>query len=149
MNYKHGLKKTRLYRIWLQMKNRCNNPNTARFKDYGARGIKVCEEWKGDFKAFYDWSMSHGYSDELTIDRIDNNGNYEPSNCRWATPLVQGNNSRHNHNITYKGETHSLSDWARILGVSFHFLSNRINQYGWTVEKAFETPKSKKGRKVI
>lgn len=129
------------------MKNRCNNPNTERFKDYGARGIKVCDEWEHDFQAFYDWSMSHGYEEHLTIDRINNDGNYEPSNCRWTTQLVQGNNCRHNHLITYKGETHSMSDWARILGVSFHLLSNRINRYGWDVERAFETPKSNKGRK--
>ena len=129
------------------MKNRCFNPNTPRYKDYGARGITVCDEWKDDFKSFYDWSMSNGYSDDLTIDRINNDGNYEPSNCRWVTQMIQANNSRHNHNITYKNETHSLSDWSRILGLSFHLLSNRINLYGWGVERAFETPKSKKGRK--
>ena len=129
------------------MKNRCNNPNHPRFKDYGGRGITVCDDWKNDVKSFYDWSMSHGYADNLTIDRIDNDGNYEPSNCRWVTQLVQVNNSRHNHIITYNGETHSMSDWARILGTSFHLLSNRINRYGWGVEKAFETPKFKKGRK--
>jgi hypothetical protein len=76
---KHGLKNTRLYKIWQQMKNRCLNPKGNRFKDYGARGITVCDEWKNDFKAFYDWAMSNGYSDDLTIDRIDNDGNYEPS----------------------------------------------------------------------
>lgn len=147
MGYKHGLKNTRLYRIWLGMKDRCNNPNTSRYLDYGGRGITVCDEWNDDFKSFYDWSMSHGYSDILTIDRIDNDKGYSPDNCRWVTMLIQANNSRHNHNITYKGETHSLSDWSRILGLSFHLLSNRINRYGWSVENAFETPKSNKGRK--
>ena len=129
------------------MKNRCNNPKTPRFKDYGARGIKLCDEWQHDFKAFYDWSMSHGYEEHLTIDRIDNDKGYSPDNCRWVTALVQGNNSRHNHFITYNGETHSMTEWSRILNLSFHLLSNRINRYGWSVERAFETPKSNKGRK--
>lgn len=147
MGYKHGGKGTRLYRIWQMMKNRCHNPKTPRFKDYGARGITVCDEWKDDFKTFYDWSMSHGYEEHLTIDRIDNDKGYSPDNCRWATYLVQGNNSRHNHTITYGGETHSLSDWARKLGIPVHVLSNRINKYDWTVERAFTTPVGNQGRK--
>ena len=147
MRYKHGGKGTRLYRIWQMMKNRCHNPRTPRFKDYGARGITVCDEWKDDFQAFYDWAMSHGYSDDLTIDRIVNDKGYSPDNCRWATKLVQGNNSRHNHMVTYQGKTQSLSDWARGLGVSFHLLSNRINNYGWSIERAFTTPKGNQGRR--
>lgn len=146
-NYKHGLRYTRLYRIWLQMKNRCFNSKTSRYSDYGGRGITVCDEWKDDFKAFYDWSISHGYADDLTIDRIENDGDYSPDNCRWATTYEQANNSRHCHYIEYKGEVHSLSEWSRILGVSSHLLSNRINVYGWSIEKAFETPISNRGRK--
>ena len=147
MGYKHGGKGTRLYRIWQQMKNRCHNPKTSRFKDYGGRGITVCDEWKNDFQAFYNWAMANGYSDDLTIDRIDNDGNYEPSNCRWATELEQVNNSRHNHMVTYQGRTQSLSDWGRSLGIPFHVLSHRINTYEWDVERAFTTPVGKQGRR--
>ena len=141
MSYKHGLKHTRQYRIWLQMKNRCFNKNTSRYKDYGGRGITVCDEWRNDFKAFYDWSMSNGYSDDLTIDRINNDGDYEPNNCRWVTMKVQNRNSRNCHTLTYNGETHTVTEWAEKLGVSRHLISNRINAYGWSVEDALTKPK--------
>jgi len=147
MNYKHGGKGTRLYRIWQMMKNRCHNLKTPRFKDYGGRGITVCDEWKDDFRAFHDWAMANGYADHLTIDRKDNDKGYSPDNCRWTTPLVQGNNSRHNHMITFNGETHSLSEWSRILGLSFPLLSHRINHHGWSVERAFTTPVGKQGNR--
>ena len=101
----HGLIETRLYRIWVNIKYRVSNYNNKRYKDYVGRGITICDEWKDDFMSFYNWAMSNGYSDELSIDRIDNDGNYEPSNCRWVTRTIQSRNQRVYKNNTsgYKG----------------------------------------------
>ena len=101
----HGLKYTRLYSIWTDIKKRTLNPKNKSYKDYGGRGIAICEEWKNDFMSFHDWAMSNGYSDELSIDRIDNDGNYEPNNCRWTTSIIQNRNKRIHKNNTsgFKG----------------------------------------------
>ena len=135
-HYIHGKRKTRLYRIWANMKTRCINPNDPHFERYGGRGITICDEWKNDFKAFYDWSMSHGYADNLTIDRIDNNGNYCPSNCRWVTVKVQNQNRRKRNviSITYNGETKSATEWARELNLGHDTIRQRYHK-GWTPEQ--------------
>lgn len=137
---KHGLRYTRLYGIWLQIKNRCYNPKTGRYGDYGARGIKVCDEWCNDFKAFYDWAMANGYRDDLSIDRKDVNGNYEPSNCKWATVKEQARNKRNNHILTLNGVSHCLMEWCEITGLSRGCIQNRL-KYGWTVEETLTRPK--------
>ena len=115
VNVTHGLSESRIYRTYISMKQRCYNPNIKSYKDYGGRGITVCAEWLNDFSAFYEWAMANGYADDLTIDRKDVNGNYEPSNCRWATRKEQNNNKRNNKEITYKGETHTMAGWIEIL----------------------------------
>ena len=105
----HGKSKTRLYRIWGGIISRCENPNDTGFKNYGGRGIHICTNWRQDFLTFEEWALANGYSDSLSIDRIDCNKDYCPENCRWATAEVQANNVRSNHNITFRGETLTLA----------------------------------------
>lgn len=147
----HGLSGTRINQIHRAMKRRCFNSHCPEYSNYGARGITVCDEWLS-FESFCNWAMANGYTDELTIDRIDNNGNYEPSNCRWVDKFVQANNTRTNHFLTYNGKTQTVAQWARELGISHKTLENRVAQ-GWSDEKAL-TQKlnsregSKKCRKI-
>lgn len=136
-NSTHGLSRTRIYHIYKNMKDRTTNDHNIGYKNYGGRSIKICDEWLNDFEKFYNWSMENGYKDGLTIDRINVNGNYEPSNCRWVTMKVQSNNRRNNHNITYNGETHTLSQWSERLGINCSTLSDRINRDHWPIERAF------------
>ena len=117
------------------MKSRCLNKNSEKYKNYGGRGITVCEEWKNDFKTFYDWAMANGYSDELTIERRDVNGNYCPENCCWITSAEQAKNKTSNVVLEFNGESHNLSEWSKITGISSGELSYRIRR-GWDVEKA-------------
>lgn len=105
---------TRLYKIWIGMKSRCSDINNPRYSDYGGRGIALCDEWNDDFKAFYEWSHSNCYQDDLTIDRIDNDGNYCPENCRWVDNKVQCRNRRSNINITIGNATKTLTEWCEI-----------------------------------
>lgn len=132
----HEMAGTRLYSIWSNMIQRCTNMNRSDYKRYGGRGITVCDEWKDSFQAFNDWAVSNGYADDLTLDRIDSNGNYEPQNCRWATYKEQGNNKRSNRLLTYNGETHTIAEWADIVGIKSSIIYQRINCYKWSVERA-------------
>lgn len=129
----HGLSNTRLYKIYYGMKHRCYNSNNEYFSQYGGKGIKICDEWLNDFVAFYTWAINNGYSDDLTIDRIDNNGNYCPENCRWADVKTQVNNSSKVRYITYCGKTHTLTKWSEISGIDYHKMASALN-YGWSFE---------------
>lgn len=134
--YKHGLKGTRLYNIWHSMKQRCHYSLSKDYQRYGGRGITICDEWENDFMSFYNWAMRNGYNSNLTLDRIDVNGNYEPSNCRWVSIKDQNNNRRSCKKITYNGETHNLTQWALILGINKNTLIARLNK-GWPIKRAF------------
>lgn len=131
----HGKSGTRLHRIWTLMKNRCTSDTSPDYPKYGGRGVTVCDEWL-KFDAFYEWSISHGYDDTLSIDRIDNDGNYCPDNCRWATKKQQENNKSTNSLIEYNGETHTIAEWADIKGINYETLRCRIKYFGWSPEKA-------------
>lgn len=139
----HGETGTRLYQAWENMRARCNRPSAKRYKDYGGRGITVCEEWNCSYETFRDWALNNGYSDELTLDRIDVNGNYEPANCRWISNSAQQNNKRNSRNITYAGKTQTLSQWAKEIGITPKGLENRLDRDGWSIEKALTTPLDK------
>lgn len=137
-SYENG-KRTRLGRIWNNMKKRCNNERHESYKYYGEKGIKVCEEWSKNFDSFKHWAENNGYDDSLTIDRIDNSKDYCPENCRWATPKEQGNNRIDNHLIYFNGQEMTLTQWSEILGMDFRTLYRRLHS-GWSVEKALTTP---------
>lgn len=124
---KHGMSKSRLYKIWTGIRQRCENEKDPRYDDYGGRGISICDEWK-NFENFRDWSFENGYSDELTIDRENNDLGYSPENCRWADRFTQQNNRRMNHHFTYANETKTLAEWTRCLGVKHSTLWYRINR---------------------
>ena len=134
----HGMTNTKLFYIWGGIKARCYNKNNKQYKYYGARGIIVCDEWKNDFVSFYNWAMANGYKEHLSIDRIDFNGNYEPTNCRWTTNKEQQRNKSNNRFITYKNETKILTDWCNELNISIATMSARLKKL--SIEKAFTTP---------
>ena len=133
---------SRLYNTWHHMKDRCFRKKSKSYKDYGERGITVCDEWL-KFEPFRDWALANGYRDDLTIDRIDVNGNYEPSNCRWITKSEQAGNRRDTITLTYKGRTQTLKQWSEETGIGRLSLVSRLNR-GWTTEKIITTPITKK-----
>lgn len=124
----HGMSNTRLFNIWSGIRSRCNNKNSKDYHNYGGRGVKICDEWENDFSNFYNWAIKNGYSDDLTIDRKNTNGNYEPSNCRWATHKEQSNNLRRNFNIEINGEVKSISEWSQLSGVHRPTIKKRIKE---------------------
>lgn len=114
---KHGQSGTKLYAIWLTMRQRCYNTNNKDFYNYGAKGIKVCDEWIKDFSEFYRWAMENGYAESLSIDRIDPYGNYEPSNCRWATIQEQANNKKNTIYVEVDGSIYTLTELSNLYGI--------------------------------
>ncbi len=130
---KHNKTNTRLYRIWQGIKSRCYYNKNLEYKNYGARGIKICDEWLHDFMNFYDWAMQNGYKEELTIDRINVDGNYEPNNCRWVTYRIQENNRKNNKIIEYKNKKYTLSQLSDFLKIPYATLSWRIKN-NWKEE---------------
>lgn len=136
-NTKHGMFGTLIYRTYANMKNRCYNPKYYLFSHYGGKGVTVCDEWLGDrgFQTFYQWSIENGYRKGLSIDRIDNEKNYCPDNCRWVDMSVQQNNRTNNRRITSNGETHTMAEWARINGISYSTIQSRLSR-GWKEEDA-------------
>ena len=137
-NYKHGMRHTRIYNIWRSMRQRCSNPNCINYSSYGGRGITVCAEWES-FQAFYDWAMANGYAEDLTIDRKDADGNYEPSNCRWVTQKVQQNNRTNNRLIEVDGISHTIAEWGSIAGIRSATIWARLKK-GWSPKRAVTEP---------
>lgn len=138
----HGMKGTRLYRIYSCMINRCYNSNDKEhYPNYGQRGIKVCDEWLNDNASFFDWAMSHGYNDNLTIDRIDNDGNYTPDNCRWVSTYEQNKNRSNSILVKYNNKTKTINEWINDLDLklSYRTIQNRLINLGWTPDEAFYT----------
>ena len=134
----HRESNTRLYKTWNSMIARCETTTQTSFAHYGGRGIRVCQEWHS-FLFFKKWAIENGYTDELTLDRIDNNGNYEPSNCRWVTKKEQANNRRSSRHVTLSGITHTLAEWSDITGIHPSTIAWRI-RHGWSDAEILNTP---------
>lgn len=139
-HYKHGLSYSRIHKIWSHIKERCLNPRCKDYDLYGGRGISVCDEWIGEngFENFYEWAVMNGYSKELTIDRKDVDGNYEPSNCQWIDAKGQANNRRTNLRYEIGGETKTLAEWCEIYGKNYGTVYFRINEMGMAPEEALK-----------
>lgn len=138
-NTTHQMSKTRIYKIWTGMKQRCYNRKSKAYDRYGGRGICMCKEWVNDFEPFFKWSLNNGYSKCLSIDRIDVDGNYEPSNCRWASDKQQSDNKRCNINITMNGKTQDLQQWCDEYGINRSTVNTRVRIMGWSYEKSITT----------
>jgi hypothetical protein len=134
----HGRAGTSLYKLWSEMKRRCNNPNSEKYANYGGRGIRVCDKWADSFEAFRQ-DVGPRPSSRHSLDRIDNNGDYEPGNVRWATPIEQANNTRCNRRLTFRGETATMAEWGRRVDISPVTLHMRLKR-GWSVKRALTEP---------
>jgi hypothetical protein len=139
-NSTHGERKTRLYSIWTNMKSRCYVESYTGFHKWGGRGIAVCDEWRNSYGTFRTWALLNGYNDNLTLDRIDNNGDYAPENCRWVSMKQQNRNRRNTTMLEHNGEVKSLSEWSEITGIPMGTLRYRISTAKWPISKALETP---------
>lgn len=142
---KHGHSYEPLFNIWYLIKYRCENPNCTAYKNYGARGIKVCDEWRdgiAGYESFKEWSLANGYIQGLSIDRIDNDGDYTPDNCRWIAPKDQARNKRQNVWIEYNGVKKLACDWASELNIPYKTFMSRI-YHGWDVDKLINQPMRK------
>ena len=129
----------RLYNIWCGIKNRCLNPHCDDYQYYGGKGVTICEEWKNNYMAFRAWAISHGYKEDLTIDRISPDGNYSPFNCRWTDYKTQANNRTNNVRLTFQGRTKTISEWAREIGISDGTIRSRIRR-GCSSDEALMRP---------
>ena len=133
---KHGMAKTRIFKIWVGVRKRCTNSNCKSYNLYGGRGITISSKWD-NFIDYYN-DMKEGYSDDLSLDRIDPNGNYEPGNCRWATMKTQNRNKRNNHFVNYDNNNKTLAEWSEISGVDSNVINYRIKN-GWDLKNAIYT----------
>ena len=141
VNTTHGLSRSKIYRIYHTMKNRCYKKSSKPYNDYGGRGKIICNEWLSDFESFQNWAISNGYEEGLTLERIDVNGNYEPSNCKWITQSEQCNNKRTTLYATIKGETKTLKEWSLLSGIKYNTLHTRKRVYGWDDEDLLRKPR--------
>lgn len=143
----HGMRYTKIYRVWRNMKIRCCKPNSQNYYLYGGRGISVCDKWMESFENFYE-DMKHGYIEGLSLERVDVNGNYCPENCKWVTMADQCKNKRNTAYITYKGVTKRAFDWAEIIGANPRSLSRRV-YLGWSPEECLFGKQYEKIKKLI
>ena len=137
LSTKHGMRYTKIYRVWAGIISRTNYKGDTNFVRYGARGIKVCDRWKIFVNFFED--MGSSYKEGLQIDRIDNNGHYSPENCRWITRKENSNNKRNSHFIEYQGKKLTMKQWSEKLKINYDTLRFRLNNYGWSIERALTT----------
>lgn len=155
VNTKHGGctgEEERLYGVWRSVRQRCCDPHSHSYKNYGARGITICKEWKEDYNAFRSWALANGYDDHakrctLQLDRINNSGNYTPDNCRFTTPTINSRNRRNTVKATINGETRPIIEWCELMGKDYNLVRGRLF-YGWSIEDALFKPKQYPNRRT-